>query len=280
MVAETSLGSESVENVRRVAIDHHDDVASDFEAFYRDMERSRFSNAFTYGRYKVDVLLDEALAKLPKGSRVLDVGCGTGVYLRRFAAAGLDAVGVEPAPGMIEVARRENPTLRVEQGVATLLPFEDASMDAVTSIEVFRYLHAEDIERSLSEIARVLRPGGFAFVTLVNRLALDGFYIRQRLRQRRKGVDFDRKNPHCEFYTPHEAEMQMRRAGFVNVRTEGRLLAPMRIAYKAHAGLASRLAERIEGLDDAIHSRFRWTKAFAGHLIAIGERPQIKSRTT
>lgn len=274
MGAQTITSHDRVESVRRAAIDHHHDVASVFEGFYREMERSRFANAFTYGRYKVDVVLDRELAKLAKGSRVLDVGCGTGVYLRRFAAAQLEPVGVEPARAMLEVARRENPSMRIEQGVATELPFEDASMDAITSIEVLRYLHREDIHRALREMHRVLRPGGFLFVTLVNRLSLDGFYVHQRLRQRRKGVDFDRKNPHCEFHTPREAEDELRRAGFVDARTEGRLLAPMRLAYKAHSGLASRLAQQIERFDDALHERFSWTKPFAGHLIAMGHRPK------
>ena len=264
---------ESVD-VRRAAIDHHHDMAGVFESFYRDMERSRFANAFTYGRYKVDVVLDRELSRLPKGARVLDVGCGTGIYLRRFANMGLTPVGVEPAPGMIEVARRENPTMRIEQGVATELPFEDASMDAVTSIEVLRYLHREDIHRSLSEMLRVLRPGGLLFVTLVNRLALDGFFVWQRLRQRKKGVDFDRKNPHCEFHTPREAQRELESAGAVNVRTEGRLLAPMRLAYKANGKLASKLAAKIESIDDLVHERLAFTKPFAGHLIAIGEKPR------
>ncbi len=262
------------EDVRRAAIDHHHDVASIFEDHYRTMERDRFSTAFTYGRYKVDVVLDRELDRLPRGAKVLDIGCGTGPYLRRFAAKGLVPFGVEPAEGMLAVARRDNPGTRVEQGVATSLPFEDESFDGVTCIEVLRYLHDDDVQRSISEILRVLKPGGFFFVTLVNRLALDGFYVLQRLRQRKKGVEFDRRNPHCEFTTPRETEEALVRSGAVNVRTIGRLFAPMRIAYKAHPGLASRIAARIESLEDHAHEALPWTKPFAGHLIAIGERPR------
>lgn len=265
--------AEHPEDVRRAAIDHHHDVVSVFDSYYAQMERDRFSNAFTYGRHKVDVVLDDELRKLAPGARVLDVGCGTGVYLKRFAAMGLEPVGVEPAPGMLETARRDNPGLEIKLGVATELPFADASFDAVTAIEVLRYLHVEDVRRSFSEMLRVLKPGGFVFVTLVNRLALDGFYVLQRLRQRYKGVEFDRKNPHCEFTTPREAEDELRRAGAVDVRTEGRLFAPMRIAYKAAPSLAPRLAATIEGFDDALHERIGFAKSFAGHLIAIGKKP-------
>lgn len=262
-----------VEDVRNVAIDHHHDVVGVFEDFYRTMERDRFANAFAYGRHKVDLVLGDELARLPKGSTVLDVGCGTGVYLRRYRELGLVPLGLEPAQGMLEVARRENPDTRIEQGVATSLPFEDASADAITAIEVLRYLHPEDIERAISEMLRVLRPGGFFFLTLVNRWALDGFWLFQRLRQARKGALFDRKNPHCEFTTPAEIEATMRRLGAVSTRTAGRLFAPIRIAYKAHPLLGSRLAATLEQLDDRLHDA-PWTKPFAGHLIAIGERPR------
>lgn len=275
---ETSRNEERVEEVRRAAIDHHHDVVSIFENNYQTLERDRFATAFTYGRHKVDVVLDRELAHMPKGSKILDVGCGTGAYLTRFAAMGFAPSGVEPAPGMLAVARRDNPKLRVEQGVATELPFENASFDAVLAIEVLRYLHRADIQKALSEMLRVLRPGGLLFTTMVNRYALDGFYVLQRLRQRRKGVEFDRKNPHCEFYTPGEAEAELRRAGAENVRTEARLFAPMRLAYKAGDSLGAKLAARIEKLDDRAHELLPWTKPFAGHLIAIGYKPGAAGR--
>jgi ubiquinone/menaquinone biosynthesis C-methylase UbiE len=198
----TDSKDQHAEDVRRTAIEHHDDVVPVFEEHYRTMERDRFANAFAYGRYKVDVLLTQRLKKKveevgagesARRPTVLDVGCGTGIYLRRFLELGLEPSGVEPAPRMLDAARRANPGLRVEQGVATLLPFENASFDAATSIEVLRYLDPVDIERSISEMLRVLRRGGFFFVTLVNRFALDGFWILQRLRQMRKGVEYDRK---------------------------------------------------------------------------------------
>lgn len=258
-----------VDDVREAAIDHHHDVRDVFEAYYRDMAESRFTNAFTYGRAKVDLILDEMFRSLPSGARVLDVGCGTGVYLNRAVACGLVATGVEPAPAMLDSARRNAPGCEVSQGVATALPFPDESFDLVFEIEVLRYLHREDVRTALSEARRVLRPGGRIFVTLVNRLALDGFYVLQKVRQRMKGRAYDRVNPHCEFLTPSEAEEELRRAGFVDVATEGRLFAPFRLAYKVSPSLAPRLAARFERLDDRIHA-WPWTRAFAGHLVATG----------
>ncbi len=255
--------------IREAAIDHHHDVRDVFEAYYRDMADSRFANAFTYGRAKVDRMLDDVFRSLPADARVLDVGCGTGVYLARAARMGLNPCGVEPAAAMLESARKNAPEIEILEGVATKLPFPDQSFDFVFEIEVLRYLHQGDIELALREARRVLRPGGRILVTLVNRYALDGFYVHQKLRQRLRGTSFDRKHPHCEFLTPREAETALRNAGFVDVRTEGCLFAPFRIIYKASPVLGRQLAERFESVDDQMHA-MPWTRAFAGHLVAHG----------
>jgi ubiquinone/menaquinone biosynthesis C-methylase UbiE len=258
------------DEIRQVAIDHHHHAASAFEDHYRQLEKSRFSTAFTYGRAKIDDMVDDLFRSLPKGAAVLDVGCGTGEHLKRALRHGLSATGIEPAPGMLEAARRNVPEARLEQGTAAPLPFPDASFDAVLMIEVLRYLDRNDIRVALKEARRVLRPGGTLFVTLVNRWALDGFYVHQRLRQRRKGKEFDTRNPFCEFFSPKEAEGELRRAGFSEARTEGRLFGPIRLVYKLGDPIGSRVARVVEGLDDRLH-KLSWTKRFAGHLIAIGK---------
>lgn len=262
----------NVESVRDVAVDHHHQMSPVFEQHYRDMAASRFTSAFTYGRHKVDVVLDRELAKLPPGADALDVGCGTGVYVKRFQAQGMRAVGVEPAEGMIEAARRFDPSLDIRKGIATELPFPDASFDFVSAIEVLRYLHREDIRASLREMMRVLKPGGTLFVTMVNRYALDGFYVFNWIRQQRKRSSFDVENPHCEFFTPSEMNRELRNAGGVDVHAVGRLFAPMRIAYRLSAPMAQQFARRFEPMDDAL-SGLAAMMPFAGHLIGIAHKP-------
>lgn len=260
------------DEVRQVAIDHHHLAAPDFEAKYAALERSKFSNAFTYGRAKIDDMVDALFKSLPPGASILDVGCGTGEHLKRAQRHGLTATGLEPADAMREAANRNVPTARLENGVANRLPFGDSEFDAVLMIEVLRYLDDADINTALQEARRVLRPGGYLFVTLVNRWALDGFYIHQRFRQLRKGKAADERNPFCEFFTPGRARRALKRAGFSQIRTEGRLLAPVRIVEKVSKRAFSKLAAAIDRLDDSMH-RWRWTKPFAGHLIAIGRVP-------
>lgn len=269
------------EDIRQAAIDSHDRDAAKFVAWYDALGHSRFANAFAYGRSKIDALVGELFAGLPKGAKLLDVGCGTGEHLHRAVDSGLQAFGVEPAPAMLAVARRNVPTAETKQGVATELPYGDGQFDLVIMVEVLRYLDRADIEKALNEARRVLKPGGQVFVTLVNRWALDGFYLLQRARSLVKGKAFDATNPYCLFHTPASAKRDLAKAGFEAVCTEGRLLAPLRIAYKLNEGFGAWLASKLERLDDRLH-RAGWTQPFAGHLIAIGrvpEKPKARAKT-
>jgi ubiquinone/menaquinone biosynthesis C-methylase UbiE len=94
---------------------------------------------------------------------VLDVGCGTGYLLRRLATSyrsGRALFGVDPAPSMIEEARRgtDDERLRFLPAVAEQLPFRDRSFDLVVSTTSFD--HWSDQLAGLRECARVLVPGG------------------------------------------------------------------------------------------------------------------------
>jgi nitrogenase molybdenum-iron protein beta chain len=129
------------------------------------------------------------------------------------------------------------------------------------------------LHHALREARRVLRPGGKLFVTLVNRWALDGFYLHQRARQLLKRSGFNPTNPYCLFHTPGSAQRLLQRAGFIKVRTEGRLLGPVRMLYKISEGLGRRAARALEAFDDRLHTA-KWTRPFAGHLVAIGETPK------
>ena len=94
--------------------------------------------------------------------RVLDAGCGDGVFARAVAAP--DVVGIDNAPAMVERARSRGVDARL--GDIQELPFEDGAFDVVVSNWVL--YHLPDLDRGLAEIARVLRPGG-RFVGIYNR---------------------------------------------------------------------------------------------------------------
>jgi len=257
--------------VRDIAVQRHEADADQFVRWYGEMAQSRFANAFAYGRHKVDVLLDVELRELKPGAQVLDVGCGTGEYIRRVQQRGLVGSGVEPAEAMRKVAIEKNPGSVILDGIATKLPFADSSFDLVICIEVLRYLHRNDGRLALREIRRVLRPDGILFLTMVNKYALDGFYLHHRL-QRAFGSDtVSVAVPHCEFVTPREVAREVRTAGFSSSVNRGVLFGPMRILYKVSTPLARGFARWFEPVDDAICA-IPATTAFAGHLVTIARR--------
>ena len=108
----------------------------------------------------------ESLA-LAFGQRVLEVGCGTGVFLPLLAAAvGTEGnvVGVDHSPDFVAQARERvaalgiAETVEVREGSAYQLPFPDGSFDAVHCERVL--MHLDDSTAALREMHRVLRPGG------------------------------------------------------------------------------------------------------------------------
>lgn len=115
------------------------------------------------GRIKCRVI---ELAQLAPGTRMLDVGCGTGTLvlmaLRRYPGA--TVIGVDGDPTILSIARRKarraGITAQLDQGMAYALPYADGSFDAVVSTLTFHHLTPDQQERALKEIRRVLRPGG------------------------------------------------------------------------------------------------------------------------
>jgi SAM-dependent methyltransferase len=126
---------------------------------------------------EVDVdLLNEHLARyafaarLARGKRVLDAGCGAGYGSAELAAAADSVVGVDVAPEAIAFATEhyQLPNLRFEQASCTALPNPDGSFDLVAAFEVIE--HLADWRAFLAEARRVLAPNGQLVVSTPNRL--------------------------------------------------------------------------------------------------------------
>ncbi|MCW2943675.1 MAG: Methyltransferase type 11 [Actinoallomurus sp.] len=99
------------------------------------------------------------------GATVLDIGCGTGFHLPRFAGTAAKVVGVEPHAGLAEAARRRVaglPDVTVGVGAAQALPLPDASVDVAHAR--WAYFFGPGCEPGLAELQRVIRRGGAAFI--------------------------------------------------------------------------------------------------------------------
>jgi SAM-dependent methyltransferase len=96
------------------------------------------------------------------GTRVLDVGCGSGEFCQLAAARGAAVSGIDAAEGMIEVASQLLPDADLRVGAMERLPWEEGSFDVVTGFNAFQF--AADFVAALAEARRVARPGGLVAI--------------------------------------------------------------------------------------------------------------------
>ncbi len=157
------------------------------------------------------------LSEVRPGERVLDLGCGAGRFVAVLQAAGADAIGVEHAEGALERARRVAPgaDLRRVQPDGSL-PLGHGEVDLVWCSEVLE--HVVDTTGFLTEVRRVLRPGGRLLVTVPDH----GRLKRTLLALARHESHYDPLGQHVRFYTRRSLAGVLTATGFADIR-----LAPL-----------------------------------------------------
>jgi len=99
------------------------------------------------------------VSRLPRGGHVLDVATGTGLVAGELIRRGFEVTGVDQSAEMLAVARRRfEGAVELVEASASALPFADGAFDHVTFTYLLRYV--DDPATTLTEIARVVRPGG------------------------------------------------------------------------------------------------------------------------
>jgi len=153
-------------------------------------------------RYRIYPWLYEAAEfRHHAGERVLEVGCGTGCDLLQFAKHGALAHGVDITPRHVDLAReRVNGAAKVILGDATHLPFEEGEFDFVYSHGVL--MHSNVPGRIVSEIFRVLRPGGRFNVHVYARISYFALLrFMQHGRDWKLWIENSRDPVHIDLYT-------------------------------------------------------------------------------
>jgi SAM-dependent methyltransferase len=135
----------------------YDSLADDFD---------RIMNPYDLQR-RLEVMFDQLLGDVDlRGCRLLDAGCGTGLFSAAARARGAHVLAVDIGPKLLAQARRKGVQRVVASDVA-LLCFADETFDVVISSECIE--HTPSPRTAVLELARVLRHGGIMVITCPNR---------------------------------------------------------------------------------------------------------------
>jgi SAM-dependent methyltransferase len=112
---------------------------------------------------------EEAIRRIgvAPGERVLDIGCGTGVFLRLVADHGAKPFGLDASEALLEIAHERVPEADVQVGEMERLPYDADSFDLVTGFNSFFF--AADIVAALREARRVAKPGASVVIQVWGR---------------------------------------------------------------------------------------------------------------
>jgi 2-polyprenyl-6-hydroxyphenyl methylase / 3-demethylubiquinone-9 3-methyltransferase len=150
-----------------------------------------------------------------QGLSVLDVGCGGGFTCEFLAQRGAVVSGIDQSPKLVEQAKRHAAlnqlAINYQQGYGEQLPYADSAFDVVVCVDVLE--HVADLQKTVSEIHRVLKPGGLFCFDTINRTFKSKLIMIWLLE------DWLREIPHGihdwqKFIKPAELESLMAQVGF------------------------------------------------------------------
>jgi ubiquinone/menaquinone biosynthesis C-methylase UbiE len=232
---------------------HYDKVADDYDNHYDA------SN----GRDYYSHICDGVISALPKNGKLLDIGCGTGLFMQRYLKTGREAIGIDISQGMIRRAKTRRVS-DVALGTAEVLPFRNESFDAVSSLLAFSYF--QHPESMLEESFRVLKPGGSLSICTLGRniftsMVPAAYRIGEKLNVKRVGMAYFSEH----YYKEEEIKKLLEDVGFVDTNVFRRSFA--------HVDLRPSVYYLSKKMEPFIESRMPY---LAFNLCASGRKPEKK----
>lgn len=232
---------------------HYDEIADVYDQRYDHRDR---------GKQYYDHIAQAVLDQIGTGGELLDIGCGTGLFIRRYLKHGGSVTGIDISSGMIRRATRLFPQVDFLVGNAESLPFNNDSFDSISSLLAFSYLTKP--EKSLEDCLRILKPGGRLAVCTLGRNVFTSslpalFTIGEKMRIRRVGVGKFTEH----YYAAEEMQEILEAAGFTNIS-----IFRCSFAHFTFADPIFSIAKRVEPF---IEEKIPY---LAYNLIASGQKPR------
>ncbi len=208
-------------------VDHFDSVAAHYDDLRNPAAPERFA------------LLDRVGAL--RGTRLLDIGCGTGAQLHALRdVLGCRVSGIDASPGMLREARAKLPDADLRLGRAEQLPFGDGEFERALMLLV---VHHFDRSAAFAEAHRVLEPGGRLLIQTPDPNAFQRFWMAPLFPSY---VDVEQRR----FPTGETLERELRTAGFEAVTIIRHAIPRSFTRDEAVARIRGRYASTFDHLSD------------------------------
>jgi SAM-dependent methyltransferase len=167
----------------------------------------RYALELDYKPFDRDLL--RRFARSVPAPTVCDLGCGSGHVGAHLQSLGLQVIGIDLSPGMVNEARRRYPRVRYEVGDMLDLKLEDNSLGGIVVLYSIIHLRREELVEAFRGMSRVLKPGGLLLVAFHR-----GQGDLHEDEELGFPVSFD-----CTLFEPEEVSGEMEKAGFEIVET-------------------------------------------------------------
>ncbi len=179
----------------------------DYHEHKKYFETAYKTGTDTWPRLPIEVQGVKLMERLPQGAMILDIGSGRGLFAKHMAEMGYRVIGLDFEGGIVKKANGDikewglEGKLKFMEADVLDIPFADASFDGACDFGLLENLYSEDWEKYVSEIARVLKPGGFYLNVSISRETKNFYEFSPKAS---KDGEFEKYGVHYHFFEAQE----------------------------------------------------------------------------